>query len=256
MTAQAIDTPSVSASEDALLLDFDGVLVALAPRPDAVRPAARLLPLLRRLHRDFGGAVAIVSGRTIADLERFLPGYPGTLVGSHGAERRGPEGAPPPETGASDDTGDAAVLAALHDDLRRAADEKGLLAEIKTRGGALHFRETPHREADARRAAETLAACHPGFVVQPAKMAYELKPEGAAKDAAVAGLMAAPPFAGRRPVYLGDDATDEAALDWVQARGGLGVKVGDGESVARHRLSGPEAVLDWLERALKEQDHG
>lgn len=236
--------PFLTPPLDALLLDFDGVLVALAPRPDAIRVPYRLGPLLQEAHAAFGGAVSVVSGRMMADLERFLPDYTGPLVGSHGGEWRAADG--PVQAGSGGD------IAALHEDLRRVAAEKGLLAEIKTCGGALHFRETPELAAEAHRAANTLAALHTGFVVQSAKMAFELKPKGVAKDAAVAALMDAPPFRGRRPVYLGDDATDEPALDWVQQHGGVAVKVGDGDSVARYRLDGPEDVLDWLESALKE----
>lgn len=237
----AVSPPALDPSRDALFVDFDGTLVEIAPRPDAVEVPEELGPLLARLHAAAGGAVAVVSGRMLADLETFLPGFPGAMIGSHGAERRGAPPPPPPEG-----------LAALQEEARRIAAGAGLLAEIKSRGAALHFRLAPEREGSAREAAEALAAAFPAFAVQPAKMAFELKPKGASKDLALAEAMAAAPFRGRRPVYLGDDATDEPALAWTAAQGGLAVKVGEGASVAPHRLLGPSAVADWLAQALGE----
>ncbi len=229
--------PEVDPGVTAFFLDFDGTLVGIAPRPDAVEVPAGLPDLLEDLHEAAGGALAVVSGRGLAELEAFLPAFAGALVGSHGAERRGRERSPAPEG-----------LSALHSDLRRAAEAHGLHAELKAQGGALHFRAVPEREQDARAAVEALATAYPGFVVQTAKMAFELKPATATKDAAVAALMAGGPFAGRRPVYVGDDATDEPAMAWVRTAGGLAVKVGEGPSVAALRLPDPAAVLDWLDR--------
>ncbi len=240
MLAENHAPPVLQPAKDALFLDFDGTLVGIAPRPDAIDVPGHLGPLLSQLHDMMSEAVAIVSGRALAELEHYLPDFPGAFVGSHGAERRGAPPAPLPDG-----------LDALHDSVRAAAEEHGVLAEIKTRGAALHFRQTPERKDAAGRAAEALADLYPGFVVQPAKMAFELKPSGATKDSALADLMAAPPFAGRRPVYLGDDATDEPALGWVAGRDGLAIKVGEGASVAPHRLATPQDVLGWLARALE-----
>ncbi len=233
--------PALELARDALFVDFDGTLVEIAPTPDAIVVPDGLSAMLAQLHASAEGAVAVVSGRMLADLERFLDGFPGVLIGSHGAERRGAPALPLPEG-----------LRELQAEVRRIAEAEGLLAEIKSRGAALHFRAAPEREALARGFAEALAAAFPAFVLQPAKMAFELKPKGAAKDVALAEAMRAPPFAGRRPVYLGDDATDEPALAWVAGKGGVAVKVGEGESTAPHRLESPGAVLDWLARALGE----
>lgn len=237
--AGAGSPPALDPARDALFLDFDGTLVEIAPTPDAVVVPRGLAEMLTRLHAAAEGAVAVVSGRMLAELERFLEGFEGVLIGSHGAERRGAPAPPLPEG-----------LRELQDEVRRIAGAEGLLAEIKTRGAALHYRSVPEREALARGFAEALAAAYPAFVLQPAKMAFELKPRGAAKDVALAEAMRGPPFAGRRPVYLGDDATDEPALGWVAGRGGVAVKVGEGDSAAPHRLESPRAVLDWLARAI------
>jgi trehalose 6-phosphate phosphatase len=233
--------PALDPARDALFLDFDGTLVEIAPRPDAIVVPSELPGILARLCEAAEGAVAVVSGRMMPDLERYLEGFPGVLIGSHGAERRGAPQPPPPPG-----------LLELQAEVRRIAEAEGLLPEIKSGGAALHFRQVPEREAMARGFAEALAAAFPAFVVQPAKMAFELKPKGAAKDRALAEVMRETPFAGRRPVYLGDDATDEPALSWVLADGGVAVKVGEGASVAPHRLDGPGEVLDWLVRALEE----
>lgn len=239
--AGGVQPPALEPARDALFLDFDGTLVETAPTPDAIEVPGDLPGMLARLHDAAEGAVAIVSGRMLADLERYLDGFPGVLIGSHGAERRGAPQPPPPEG-----------LEELQAEVRRIAEAEGLLAEIKSRGAALHFRQVPELEAMARGLAEALAVAFPAFVLQPAKMAFELKPKGAAKDRALVEVMGEPPFAGRRPVYLGDDATDEPALDWVVAEGGLAVKVGEGASAAPHRLESPGEVLAWLARALGE----
>ena len=235
--------PGVIPGDDALFLDFDGTLVAIAFRPDAIRVPPRLPPLLRRLQDLGGGAVALVSGRGLADLRQFLPDWQGAAVGGHGAEW---QGVPPPEAGPGLLPQE---LADLHRAAAALARAEGLLAEVKPHGAVLHYRNRPEAEPLVRAFMSRMAELYPALAVQPAKMAYELRPQGATKDAALARLMGQKPFAGRRPVYLGDDTTDEPALEWVQARGGLAVKVGPGDSVARYRLDGPEAVLDWLQAA-------
>lgn len=226
--------------EDAVFLDFDGTLVEIAPRPDAVVVPPDLPDLLHRLHDCASGAVAVVSGRSVTELEQFLHGFPGILVGSHGSERRGAAPLPPPEG-----------LEVLHGEIEHLAAIEGLLPELKPRGAALHFRENPARATAAQAVALALADAFPAFTVQPAKMAFELKPKDASKDRALAELMKEPPFAKRRPVYAGDDSTDESALRWVHDAGGLSVKVGEGESVARHRLESPADVLRWLASAIE-----
>ncbi|WP_380711105.1 trehalose-phosphatase [Sinirhodobacter huangdaonensis] len=229
--------PALAPAHASLFLDFDGTLVGIAPRPDAVVVPPGLAAHLRRLSDAFDGALAIVSGRSLPELARFLDGFEGLLVGSHGAEARGMT---PPLAHAP--AGIGAVQAALS----AFAAREGLLYEPKTLGGAVHFRDRPAAGAAVAAFADALAAASPGFAVQPAKMAFELKPEGASKDRALAALAALPAFAGRAPVFLGDDATDEPALAWAGAQGGFGVKVGPGDSTARYRLPDPGAVLRWL----------
>lgn len=231
--------PALDCNQDAPCLDFDGTLVEIAPRPDAIVVPPDLPARLSRLSHACGGAFAVVSGRDLATLEHFLPGYDGLLVGSHGAEARGLSFDDAP---IADPTAVQAALAGF-------AERAGVLYEQKSHGGALHFRAIPGAEDAAARFVSELAAAHPDFTVQPAKMAFELRPRGASKDRALDKLATLPAFAGRRPVFFGDDTTDEPALDWAQAQGGYGVKVGPGDSVARYRLPDPAAVLDWLAAA-------
>lgn len=238
--------PVPDTGQTALFLDFDGTLVDIAPRPDAVRVDPGLGPLLDRLHAAAGGAVALVSGRSVAELRQFLPGFPGLMIGSHGAELPAEiSGAP-----AHDETADRIDLAALHARVRAFAAEHDLLAEPKPHGAAIHFRARPEAEPLARAFAEALAAEIPALALQPAKMAYELRPRGASKDRALRRIAVEAPFAGRLPVYLGDDTTDEPALDWARQSGGVAVKIGAGDSLAPYRLPDPAAVHGWLRQIL------
>lgn len=238
--------PPVLASNTALFLDFDGCLVEIAPRPDAVVIPAGLPQRLARLHDRLGGAVALVSGRSVADLQVFLPDFPGAVAGSHGAELS-LGGQPIRATHGID-----LDIAALHGAAARAvATHPAILVEGKPHGVALHYRADPSLRLVVEEVMQQLADAHPGMVLQPAKMAVELRPGGTGKDRALDRLMAMEPFAGRVPVYAGDDLTDEVAMARAQALGGHGVKVGEGETVAQARLADPAAVARWLDDALE-----
>ncbi len=227
----------------ALFLDFDGTLVELADSPDAITVPAGLRPLLERLGARLGNRLAIVSGRAVEDLRRHLGGSVAALSGSHGAElhyadgRSIPVQAPP-------------GLAAARESVRRfAAGDEGLFVEDKPAGVALHYRHAPERagEADAFLAA---LAERSGLAFQRGKMVAELRPEGSDKGAAVKRLMAEPHFAGARPVFVGDDLTDEDAFRAAISLGGEGVLVGAVRpSAARWRLDGVVDVTSWLEAA-------
>jgi trehalose 6-phosphate phosphatase len=227
----------------ALFLDLDGTLVEIAATPDAVLVSSRLLRVLRALHERLDRAVALVSGRSIAEVDRLL-GLPGLAVaGIHGSERR-------------DATGRVhrASASPVIDDARRtlaafAMRHSGLLLEDKGNALALHFRRAPGMEPAARAAvAQALAASGPGFEVQAGKSVLEIKPTGASKGRAIEQFMAEPPFAGRVPAFVGDDLTDEAGFDVVNRMDGCSVRVGDGGgSCARWSLPDVAHVLDWLE---------
>jgi len=228
----------------ALLLDFDGTLVEIAPRPDAIAVPADLPDRLARLHRRLSGALAVVSGRAVSDLRTYLPDFPGDILGSHGAEHAAAGSEPrilAPTDGLADLRKAITVYAKGHPDL---------LVEDKTHSVVLHYRAAPDMAHDVSAFMEALAGRHPAFAVQPAKMAVELRPAGADKGSAVARLLETRPFAGRLPVYAGDDTTDEAAMQVAQERGGAGIKIGPGDSVATYRLHGPADLYDWLDKAV------
>ncbi|MSU89161.1 trehalose-phosphatase [Rhodobacteraceae bacterium 2CG4] len=235
--------PELHPERTALLLDFDGTLVEIAPRPDAITVPAALPALLAALHRRLSGALALVSGREVADIRRYLPEFPGTIIGSHGAERAEPgrTAAPPAAL-----EGLEAIREAVRD---FAAKHPALLLEPKAHGVVLHFRQAPELGPQVARFMGELAERHPDFAVQQAKMAWELRPGFADKGRAVRSLLGLDPFTDRIPIYVGDDATDEAAMNVVQDLGGVGIKIGQGSSVAMHRLPDPAALLRWLENA-------
>ena len=229
----------------ALFLDFDGTLVELAEAPDAIRVPPRLRPLLERLGEILDGRIAILSGRSIEDLERHL-GTPGiALSGSHGMELRYADGHAVPVAAPE-------TLAAAREEVRRfAGDAPGLLVEDKPAGIALHYRRAPEREESVTAFMEDLAV-RSGLSVQMGKMVAELRPPGADKGDALKAMMAEPPFAGARPVFVGDDLTDEHAFAAAADLGGAGILVGAPRaSAARYRLDDVDAVADWLARAAR-----
>ncbi|WP_410218405.1 trehalose-phosphatase [Paracoccus sp. (in: a-proteobacteria)] len=229
----------------ALFLDFDGCLVEIASRPDAVVVTPVLRDLLAGLDRHLEGAVALISGRDVADLRGHLVDFPGVIAGSHGSEM---SLAPGRIEALHDEPFDAAALhRQAHE---RAAPHPALLVEEKPHGVALHYRADPSLEGYVRDTMETLAAQNPHLMLQPAKMAIELRPAGVGKDSALARLMEQAPFAGRIPVFAGDDTTDEPAMAEAQRRGGFAIKIGEGDTAARHRLANPAALAAWLDESL------
>mgnify|MGYP002784620263 CR=1 FL=1 len=227
----------------ALFLDFDGTLAAIAPRPEAVVVGDWVRPALTRLQAALGGALALVSGRPLTELDALLAPLRLPAAGVHGAERRDADGrlhrlvATPPAQ---------AVLRAE----RLVALYAGLQLERKPAALALHFRARPQLGELCAQALRSAARRHRDWTVMTGKCVVELKPAAASKAVAVRAFGATAAFAGRVPVFVGDDATDEDGFDAVQSAGGWGVKVGAGPSVARYRLADPPAVRAWLQDSL------
>ena len=242
--AELANPPARLLNDAALFLDFDGTLIELADTPDSITVAPHLPRLLERLRRRLGGRLAIVSGRAIADLERYvsLPGVP--FSGSHGLELRLGDGTHVPlhaPRGLDD----------LRDRVRRFAGERdGLLVEDKPAGVALHFRLAPDAERPVADFMERLAR-ETQLIVQHGNMVVELRPPGADKGDAVRALMKEVPFAGATPVFVGDDFTDEHAFTAVAEMGGAGVLVGSARATAAlYRLPSVGAVAEWLESCV------
>jgi trehalose 6-phosphate phosphatase len=227
----------------ALFLDFDGTLVELAESPGAIAVPPGLPPLLDRLSERLDGRLAIVSGRAVDDLRSHLGGCAAILSGSHGAELRYSDGRSIPVSAPPG-------LAEARESIRRfAAGGEGLLVEDKPAGVALHYRLAPERAEEADSFLEALAE-RSGLALQRGKMVAELRPQGSDKGEALRRLMGEPPFAGARPVFVGDDLTDEDAFRAAASLGGEGVLVGPSRpSAARWRLEGVAAVTGWLESA-------
>lgn len=242
--AESLREPPRSLLEGAsLFLDFDGTLVDLAETPQAIIVPPDLDPLLRRLYECLEGRLAIISGRSIADLEAHLDLPAIALSGSHGLELRLRDGTALPLSL-------PAGLARVRDEVDRfAAGVAGLVVEHKPVGVALHFRRNPG-EADAVCHFMTALAERSGFSLQFGKMVAELRPLGADKGDALRAFMAEPEFAGTRPVFVGDDLTDEHAFEAALEMGGAGILVGPSRATAaRWRLENVPAVAAWLDEA-------
>ena len=242
----ALDCLPVFETRDAaFFLDFDGVLVGLAETPDAIEVRPEVPKILAGLHERAGGAVAIVSGRSVGDIRRHLPTFPGVVVGSHGAEIDRGSG---PERTVDPDPRRVEALRKMVEGF--AITDPAYIAESKPMGVVLHFRRKPELRGAAYHMLEAALHDFDGFHIHHSKMAFEVRPDGVGKENAVQTLMAEPPFEGRRPVYFGDDVTDELALEWVRDQGGVSVKVGDGQTGATCRLDSPEDVHAALLRQL------
>lgn len=228
----------------ALFLDVDGTLLEIAANPRAVSVPGDLRQRLRALFLASGGAVALVSGRAIADLDALFAPLTLPAAGLHGFEHRGASGAyrkrPPPSPMALD-TARTAMLQLAH---RHA----GLSVEDKRFALALHYRGAPHLEEAVVAAMRDVAArVEDDLELQRGKMVVELRPAGATKAQAVAAFLDEAPFAGRLAVFIGDDLTDEPAFELVNRLGGLSVVVNAARpSAARSRLPDVTAVHAWL----------
>lgn len=230
----------------ALFLDVDGTLLEFADDPRSVTANSPLIALLQELHAALNGALALVSGRTLAELDRVFGNPAWTLVGLHGLDLRQADGTRRqfPVATADQERVRAAVQAL-------ARQFPGVHREAKGVAAALHCRQAPEQFPRLLAAAQAAARDLPGYEVQPGNLVVEFKPSGTDKGRAVAELLHKAPFAGRRPVYVGDDLTDEHAFVLVNGAGGLSVRVGAREpSVARCTLAGPQAVQAWLRDVL------
>ncbi len=226
----------------ALFLDVDGTLLDIAKRPDAVRVTAPLRELLEALLHDNGGAVALVSGRNLANLDQLFEPLTFPAAGLHGLERRTAQGIIHRR-----DTSTAlgAVRVFLSDNACA-----GLLVEDKGGAIVLHYRERPELESRARElAAEAATIAGGGWTAVAGKMSMELRLADVGKNHALEEFMREAPFAGRVPAFLGDDHTDEDGFAYVNSQAGWSVHIGAGPTCARRSLPNPLAVWRML-RAL------
>jgi trehalose 6-phosphate phosphatase len=227
--------------ECSLFLDFDGTLVELAATPEAVRLAPNLIDILSALQERLDGRLAIVTGRPIEQIDQMLAPLRLAVAGVHGAERRGADGrmhcAPAPS-----------MLAAQLAAQRLVTEHPQLIVEEKRGALALHFRQAPELEALCKSTMTAALQECPGMVLMHGKMVLEMKPAGSNKGTALHDFMQEAPFAGHRPLFAGDDTTDEAGFAYAQEIGGVGIKIGGGPSIALNRLASTAALLAVLVR--------
>ncbi|RAK57533.1 trehalose-phosphatase [Phenylobacterium deserti] len=230
-------------AECALFLDLDGTLAPIAARPQDVRPEPRRTRLLERLNEALEGRLAVISGRTLADVDRILEGRVTSVAAVHGLVRREPDGS----------THEAAPHPRLADATRQlrefAGRDSGLLVEEKGLSVALHYRLARAHGEEAH--ALAVAICEEtGLNLQRGDMVEELRTPGPNKGDSVRAFLAQPAFRNAQPVFLGDDCTDEHGFEAAEKSGGMGVLIGPPRRTeARFRLESVEEALSWLEAA-------
>jgi trehalose 6-phosphate phosphatase len=237
--------PSPPLDRISLFVDLDGTIAPLEATPQAVGPDRARRRLLDALLARLNGRLAVISGRTLADLDRVLEGRIPALGAVHGLVRRLPDGR------TVEPTRNDRVRQALKEMRAAAAADPALLVEDKVIAAALHYRGHPEAGPVCRDIANRLGA-RLGLTVQEGDMVVEVRARGPDKGAAIAAFMAEPPFAGHVPVFLGDDLTDEDGFRAAARLGGYGVVVGPRRPTAAiYALAGVGEVRAWLNAALE-----
>ncbi len=226
----------------AYFIDLDGTLLEIAPRPEDVQVDEALRSTVSSLTTMSGGAVAIITGRSVAEVDQLFPSLHLPVAGQHGLERRAPCGALTrhalPMTALAGAASRLRDVVARHPTLR--LEDKGLSL-------ALHYRQAPTLAGYAHRVMyQEREQLGDAFCVQRGKRVVELKPAGRDKGTAIRAFMAEPPFHGRRPVFIGDDLTDEYGFAAINDLGGISIKVGPGRTSALWRLRDVRSVRRWL----------
>jgi trehalose 6-phosphate phosphatase len=233
--------PIPSLGDLAILLDIDGTILDIAPTPQNVVVPQSLRSTLGRLSALTDGALAFVSGRSLGDVDRLFSPLRLPAIASHGAEFR-------PTIGHGRDSERSQTL---EPPLKARLDAiaelgPGIIVEDKEYAIALHYRLAPEKETAVREAVAAICADQPSIEVLPGKYVLEVKKQGFSKATGVRNLMKHPPFAGRRPIFIGDDTTDESVFAIMPEFGGLAFSVGDAAGVVDGHFEGPPAVRDWL----------
>ena len=245
-------TPPPPALDWCLFLDVDGTLLELTDTPSHTLADPDIKLLLGEVSERLGGAVALVSGRKIETLDALFAPLQLPAAGLHGVERRKAGGA----------VQGASFVDSQLDDARAAikilvAAHPGTLLEDKDRTIAVHFRLAPQFEETIRRSMIDIAKpLGSNYHIQSGKMLFEIKPRGFNKATALQAFMKEPPFSGRRPVFVGDDLTDQDGFAMVEAHGGMSVGVGD-RVHAQYYLENVVSVRNWLKgiAALHDSHH-
>ena len=240
------DTPPLIGRDWALFLDVDGTLLDYAPRPDLVHVPATLRPLLAALSAALDGSLAVVSGRTIADVERLLAPLRLPMAGQHGAEISRDDRE---LVLAQSPSALAAILAPVYG---YAQSRPAIRIEDKGLSAAIHYRGAEEeRDRLVEILSDAVAESGSEFEVLQGHLVFDVRQRRMNKGAAVAWFMAEAPFAGRVPVFVGDECTDEDGFAAVLARGGLAIRIGHGgETIAPFSLASPAELRAWLDRSV------
>lgn len=236
-----LTVPPVLRGNYAFFFDLDGTLAEIKPHPDQVIIPESIRMALHQLAQQQEGALALISGRSMVELDGLAAPYHFPLAGVHGAERRDIKG----------QTHSVVLPSRLADEVETWLNE-GMAAltgsEIENKGMAfaLHYRQAPQHQQAIEQLAQDTVARFEGLVLQPGKCVVEIKPAGINKGGAIKAFMQEVPFLGRQPVFVGDDLTDEAGFDAVNQAGGISVKVGQGNTHAQWRLANVAETHQWL----------
>lgn len=236
--------PPEAAADWAWFLDVDGTLIEIAPTPSAIHIPPELPGILDRLSRRHDGALALVSGRSIENIAQLTSPFRFPSAGLHGLEREAPGGMliRPPKLPGIDSV--RKMLSPLAGG--------GVLIEDKGWSIAVHYRQAPERAEECRKVVEIAVASHPEFTLLAGKMVFEIKPAGYDKGSSLRDFMAVAPFAGRVPVFVGDDVTDEYGFEAANSMNGISVLIGPMRATkACFRLDDVQSCHSWLARAAK-----
>jgi trehalose 6-phosphate phosphatase len=246
--ADTLTIPPVLTGEYAFFFDLDGTLAEIKPHPDEVVLPADILRMLNQLSELNQGALALISGRSMAELDELARPYRFPLAGVHGAERR--------------DIHDQSHIVSLPEPLVKSLHAKltsalshfpGTELEAKGMAFALHYRGAPEHEQAITQLAASVVEANAQLAIQPGKCVVEIKPRGINKGEALKAFMAEMPFKGRTPVFVGDDLTDESGFSVVNQENGISVKVGQGETCAKWRLANVASVWQWIAEIANQQ---
>ncbi len=235
---------SIDLHSSAVLLDVDGTILDIAATPHDVKVPARLKPALEALCHQTGGAVAFVSGRPLADLDLLFAPLKLAAVAGHGAELRLNRGDEPRHH-------EAPIDSHLRGQFKAFASKlNGIIVEDKGYSLALHYRLAPQHAAVVREAVAAACAVYPENAIEvlSGKAVIEVKAKAFNKGTGIRHLMTYPPFRGRRPIFIGDDFTDEAAFAVLPEFGGIGFSVGREISGLAGSFPRPRDVRQWLYR--------
>lgn len=236
-----LDKNALHPHEVAIFLDFDGTLADIADDPAAVAVPRQTIDALARLEKVTGGAVAIVTGRPISEIDHFLSPLNLPIAGVHGLERRGADGS------MSSVPTDERALEGVAESLERYRDRnEGIFIERKQGSIALHYRKRPELEAASKTAVHEAVNGNAGLHILNGKKVIEIKAGKATKADALKAFLKEPPFNGRIPLFAGDDVTDEDAFLAIADDRGVSIKIGEGETAAAYRADSTESFRSWL----------